>query len=108
MISYSAEHERWPDFYSRPTEWYLKAQQVSSLLKDAEELDWMEDHMECLPQADPSRYLRPGTAAPDGDCDGDDSEHSDFQAVPIADEELKDLDLEGGDSLPHERCDEMN
>ena len=69
----------------RPTEWYLKAQQVSSLLKDAEELDWMEDHLECQPQVDPSRFLPVAV---------------DFQAVPIADVDLK---LKGGDSLLQER-----
>eukprot|EP01036_Dinobryon_divergens_P022910 gene22910-31214_t len=69
---------------SRPTEWYLKAQQVSSLLKDAEELDWMEDHLECQPQVDPSRFLPVAV---------------DFQAVPIADVDLK---LKGGDSLLQE------
>lgn len=33
---------------SRPTEWYMKADSLSSLLKEAEELDWMEDHHRCL------------------------------------------------------------
>lgn len=47
---------------------------MSSLLKDAEELDWMEDHLECQPPVHPSRFLPVAV---------------DFQAVPIADADLK-------------------
>lgn len=83
----------------------MKAQQVSSLLKDAEELDWMQDHLECLAERDPTRSFcaLAGTAAAEGDADrdGNSSEHSDFQAVPIGDAELK--GSESGVSLPRER-----